>query len=100
MHFFKVPTLRNVAITGPYFHDGHEESLEDAVRTMAYVQLGEELTDDQAADITAFLHTLTGELPEDARMAAAGDSAEGGGDEAADEGGEEAEEGGEEAEEG
>jgi cytochrome c peroxidase len=66
-HKFKVPTLRNVELTSPYFHDGNEQELSGAVRTMAYVQLGEELTDDQVGDIVAFLESLTGELPEDAR---------------------------------
>ncbi len=69
-HKFKVPTLRNVELTGPYFHDGSEEDLGDAVRTMAYVQLGRELEDAQVADLVAFLRALTGELPEHARMPA------------------------------
>ncbi len=67
-HMFKVPTLRNVELTGPYFHDGRETELAGAVRTMAYVQLGRELTDAQTNDIVAFLRSLTGELPADARM--------------------------------
>lgn len=62
-HFFKVPTLRNVALTAPYFHDGSEPSLAEAVRTMAYVQLGRELDDAQVASIVTFLEALTGELP-------------------------------------
>lgn len=66
-HFFKVPTLRNVEHTAPYFHDGSEPDLAGAVRTMAYVQLGRELDDARAADIVAFLRSLSGELPEDAR---------------------------------
>lgn len=76
MHSFKVPTLRNVELTAPYFHDGHEDDLGDAVRTMAHVQLGQELTDAQVADIVAFLRSLTGDLPDYARMptAAAGDA--------------------------
>ncbi|MBX3271335.1 MAG: c-type cytochrome [Sandaracinaceae bacterium] len=67
-HMFKVPTLRNVELTGPYFHDGSEADLAGAVRTMAYVQLGRELTDAQATDIVAFLSSLTGTLPAHARM--------------------------------
>lgn len=67
-HSFKVPTLRNVASTAPYFHDGSEPELAGAVRTMAYVQLGRELTEDQVSSIVAFLGSLTGELPPDARM--------------------------------
>lgn len=66
-HFFKVPTLRNVAQTGPYFHDGSESELAGAVRTMAYVQLGQELEDSQVSDLVAFLEALTGELPAHAR---------------------------------
>jgi cytochrome c peroxidase len=61
---FKVPTLRNVAMTGPYFHDGSVASLEAAVRTMAKVQLGATLGDNEVRDIVAFLGSLTGALPE------------------------------------
>ena len=67
-HRFKVPTLRNVEHTSPYFHDGSEPELSGAVRTMAAVQLNRELTDAQVADIVAFLRSLSGELPADARM--------------------------------
>ncbi len=67
-HFFKVPTLRNVALTAPYFHDGSQEQLADAVRIMARVQLGRNLEEAQVADIVAFLESLTGELPEHARL--------------------------------
>ena len=73
-HMFKVPTLRNVALTAPYFHDGHEANLAGAVRTMAYVQLGQELTDAQVADIVAFLGALSGEIPADAYMPGAAGS--------------------------
>lgn len=66
MHRFKVPTLRNVALTAPYFHDGSEQDLGGAVRTMAHVQLGQELEDAQVEAIVAFLNALTGELPEHA----------------------------------
>lgn len=67
-HKFKVPTLRNVELTSPYFHDGSEQELGGAVRTMAYVQLGQELNDEQVGDIVAFLESLTGELPADAQL--------------------------------
>ncbi|MBY0406549.1 MAG: cytochrome-c peroxidase [Rickettsiales bacterium] len=60
MHFFKVPMLRNVAVTAPYFHDGKVKTLEQAVKTMAKYQLGEELKDQDAKDIAAFLKSLTG----------------------------------------
>jgi cytochrome c peroxidase len=63
---FKVPTLRNVAETYPYFHDGSITDLEEAVRIMAVTQLGRELTDYEAEDITVFLKSLTGKIPEEA----------------------------------
>jgi cytochrome c peroxidase len=59
---FRVPSLRNVAETGPYFHDGSAETLEDAVVTMARYQLGRELGPLETARIVAFLRTLTGAL--------------------------------------
>jgi len=77
MHRFKVPTLRNVALTPPYFHDGSEDDLGDAVRTMAYVQLGQELEDAQVTSIVAFLNALTGELPDHAVPPGAGEPSEG-----------------------
>jgi cytochrome c peroxidase len=60
---FKVPSLRNVVLTGPYFHNGSAPDLETAVRTMALVQLNKNLDDGIVADIVAFLGTLTGEIP-------------------------------------
>jgi cytochrome c peroxidase len=60
---FKVPQLRNIAKTGPYFHDGSVATLEDAVKKMAHHQLGKDLTDDEVGKIVLFLNTLTGELP-------------------------------------
>ena len=60
-HRFKVPGLRNVEHTWPYYHDGTRETLEDAVRDMGTYQSGVELTDAETAKITAFLKTLTGE---------------------------------------
>jgi cytochrome c peroxidase len=59
---FKVPSLRNVARTGPWFHDGSITSLEQAIRIMAEHQLGRTLTDAQVASIAAFLASLTGEV--------------------------------------
>ena len=61
--FFKVPSLRNIAKTGPYFHDGSETKLEAAVTKMAKHQLGKELSKEDHADIVAFLKSLTGKLP-------------------------------------
>jgi cytochrome c peroxidase len=56
----RVPSLRNVAQTAPYFHDGSAPTLEDAVRKMGAAQLNFNLSDEQIATIVAFLHTLTG----------------------------------------
>ncbi len=56
---FKVPSLRNIAITQPYFHDGKAASLEDAVKQMADLQLGHDLKAEEVADIVAFLNALT-----------------------------------------
>jgi cytochrome c peroxidase len=58
---FRVPSLRNVAITAPYFHDGRAPTLERAVETMARVQLGRKIGKPDLAAIARFLHTLTGE---------------------------------------
>jgi cytochrome c peroxidase len=57
--FFKVEPLRNVALTAPYFHDGKIKTLDEAVRKMAWLQLDEEITDQQVSDITGFLKALT-----------------------------------------
>ncbi len=62
-HAFKVPTLRNVALTAPYFHNGTVKTLQDAVMVMGKVQLNKDLTEQQISDITAFLNALTGEFP-------------------------------------
>ncbi len=59
---FRVPSLRNVALTAPYFHDGRAPSLEVAVDTMARVQLGRQLDAQEVRDIVSFLHALTGEF--------------------------------------
>jgi len=58
---FKVPTLRNIALTAPYFHDGSEKALNGAVSTMSKIQLGYALPDEDLHKIVAFLRTLTGE---------------------------------------
>ncbi len=60
---FKVPTLRNVEMTYPYFHDGEAETLTEAVAIMGRIQLGKEFTDNENASIVAFLKTLTGDQP-------------------------------------
>jgi cytochrome c peroxidase len=61
--FFKVPSLRNVAKTGPYFHDGSVETLDKAVSLMAEYQLGKQLSQEQVASIVTFLGSLTGAPP-------------------------------------
>jgi cytochrome c peroxidase len=60
---FKVPTLRNVELTYPYFHDGAADTLTAAVEVMGRVQLGRRFTDDENRRIVAFLRTLTGDQP-------------------------------------
>ncbi|GAB6042101.1 cytochrome-c peroxidase [Endothiovibrio diazotrophicus] len=60
---FKVPTLRNVERTYPYFHDGEAETLTEAVNTMGRIQLGKKFTKEENANIVAFLKTLTGDQP-------------------------------------
>jgi len=60
-HVFKVPSLRNVEVTAPYFHDGSAETLEEAVEIMAKAQLGRHLGKDEQAALVAFLKSLTGE---------------------------------------
>ncbi|GAB2733856.1 cytochrome-c peroxidase [Melaminivora jejuensis] len=61
---FKVPTLRNVELTYPYFHDGAADTLAQAVDTMGRIQLGRKFSEQENADIVAFLKTLTGEQPQ------------------------------------
>jgi cytochrome c peroxidase len=60
---FKVPTLRNVEMTYPYFHDGAAATLTEAVDTMGRIQLGKKFSADENAKIVAFLKTLTGDQP-------------------------------------
>jgi cytochrome c peroxidase len=63
LYVFKVPSLRNVAMTPPYFHDGSVATLDEAVKVMGRVQLGVALPDAEISEIVAFLGTLTGALP-------------------------------------
>ncbi len=65
-YVFKVPVLRNVEMTPPYFHDGSVDKLERAVWIMAKIQLGRELSNQQTADIAAFFKSLTGRISDDA----------------------------------
>jgi cytochrome c peroxidase len=64
-YVFKVPSLRNVAMTAPYFHDGSVATLPEAVRIMARVQLGRTLPEAEVQALVAFLESLTGPLPGD-----------------------------------
>lgn len=66
-YVFKVASLRNIEKTGPYFHDGSVADLNEAVRIMGKLQLNKELDYKETAAITAFLKTLTGEIPEEFR---------------------------------
>ncbi len=59
---FRVPSLRNVALTAPYFHDGSVATLDEAISLMGEYQLGRKLTDAEISKLRAFLHTLTGEF--------------------------------------
>jgi cytochrome c peroxidase len=62
-YVFRVPMLRNVAKTAPYFHDGSVAGLDRAIRVMAAVQLGRALDDAAVSEIVSFLESLTGEIP-------------------------------------
>ena len=63
LHKFKVPGLRNISLTAPYFHDGTFQTLEDAVKAMAKYELGKDLTDKDIQSIVAFMNTLGGDNP-------------------------------------
>jgi len=67
-YFFKVPSLRNIAETWPYLHDGSVKELDKTIQIMAKGQLNKELTPEQNGDISAFLKALTGEIPADAKQ--------------------------------
>ena len=56
---FKVPSLRNVALTAPYFHDGTQKTLEQTVQKMAWLQLGKKLSAEETSDLIAFLRALS-----------------------------------------
>lgn len=71
-HMWKVPTLRNVALTAPYFHNGSVKTLDDAVKLMAKLQLNKDLSNDEIGDIVAFLNALTGEFPKQSMPALPG----------------------------
>jgi cytochrome c peroxidase len=60
---FQAPSLRNIKMTGPYFHDGSEATLDRAIRNMAVHQRGMSLTDKQVKSIEAWMDSLTGQIP-------------------------------------
>lgn len=62
-YFFKVPTLRNIALTAPYLHDGSIDDLKKVINLMATHQIGVMISEEEIDQIDAFLHTLTGEIP-------------------------------------
>ncbi|TWU44244.1 Cytochrome c551 peroxidase precursor [Novipirellula aureliae] len=62
-HYFKTPTLRNITLTAPYFHNGRVNSLTEAIRVMASTQLDVKFTDQELADLAAFMEALEGEFP-------------------------------------
>lgn len=62
-NMWRVPTLRNVALTAPYFHNGKVKTLDEAVRVMAKTQLNQDLTNEDTRHLVAFLNALTGEFP-------------------------------------
>jgi len=62
-YFFKVPSLRNVSKTAPYFHDGSVTDLKEAITIMGKLQLNKDLTSQQVDDLAAFMNALTGEVP-------------------------------------
>lgn len=62
-YYFKVPSLRNIEKTAPYFHDGSAKTLEEAIQTMAYYQLGRKLSKNEIVKIATFLRTLSGDVP-------------------------------------
>lgn len=64
LHVFKVPSLRNITETAPYFHDGSIATLDEAVRLMGKHQLGKQLDDEQVQSIITFLGTLKGDIPD------------------------------------
>jgi cytochrome c peroxidase len=63
--YFKVPLLRNVVQTGPWFHDGKVTTVDEAVRLMAQYQLGRNLTASEVSSIVTFLNALTGPIPQE-----------------------------------
>ncbi|MFC2125391.1 cytochrome c peroxidase [Bacteroidota bacterium] len=65
LFMFKVPSLRNITKTGPYFHDGSITSLKETIKIIAKTNLNKDLTDEEIASVAVFLEVLTGEVPAD-----------------------------------
>lgn len=70
-YMFKVPSLRNIEHTAPYFHDGSVSSLEESVKIMAKVQLNYNISDAEVSNIVAFLRSLSADVPEQVKKAPA-----------------------------
>src|SRR5699024_7764238 len=66
-YFFKVPGLRNITHTAPYFHDGAIDDLAEAVRIMGKLQRNVDLEENEIADITAFFESLSSDIPDDVK---------------------------------
>lgn len=67
-YFFKVPGLRNIVHTAPYFHDGSVGELDDTVRIMGKLQRNVDLSDEEVSDIVAFLSSLSSDIPDDIKQ--------------------------------
>lgn len=67
-YVFKVPSLRNVAKTAPYFHDGSVAGLEETVRIMGVMNSGKELPEEEIKSIVTFLNSLTADIPDDVKI--------------------------------
>ena len=67
-YMFKAPSLRNVAKTHPYFHDGSVESLEEATKIIAKLNLNIDLSDEQVKDLVTFMNALTSDLPDEVKQ--------------------------------
>ncbi len=67
-YIFKVPSLRNIDKTGPYFHDGSINDLAQAIKIMAKTQSNKDLSEKEISEITEFLKTLTGTVPEELKQ--------------------------------
>ena len=67
-YMFKVPSLRNIEKTGPYFHDGSVASLAEATKIIAKLNLNVDLSDEQVTNLVTFMNALTADLPDDVKQ--------------------------------